>query len=104
MLSCSQHKNGRQDMLGNNTNQQGMGIFKVSLYVHKCFACMYVHSMHAQCLLKPGVRYLRTVVTGGWEPLYWGWESNQGPLQEQQVLLTSKATLHPQIFLKIILM
>jgi hypothetical protein len=46
---------------------------------------------------KEGIGSPKTgVIDGSSMPLYWQWESNLGPLQEQQVLLTTEPSLQPQ--------
>lgn len=70
------------------------------LYVYECFACMYVYVAHACCLqrLEEGVRSPGTGVKDGCEPPSFSWDPKPGPLQDQQVLLTTKPTLLPLIF------
>ena len=55
-------------------------------------ACMYVYHVCAWCLWRPeeGIRSPGTGVTDGCEPPYGYWESNLGPLEEQQVLLKAE--------------
>lgn len=35
--------------------------------------------------------------TGPWERSYWTWEPNPGPLQEQQIRLSTESPLQPLV-------
>jgi hypothetical protein len=63
------------------------------LYVYRCFVCMYVYVPHV--FLEPretreGVGFIGTGVMNGYELPSGYLEPNPGPLQEQEVLLTTK--------------
>lgn len=55
-------------------------------------AHIYVYHMSIWCLQRSeeGIRFLRTGVIDGYKPTCRYWASNLGPLQEQQMLLTSE--------------
>lgn len=64
-----------------------------------CFTCMYawptciyVYHTHSSCLWRSeeGIRSPEVRVMDDREPLHGCWESNMGPLHEQQVLLTTE--------------
>jgi len=72
-------------------------------YVYECFylyVCMHVHPVCAWCLRRSeeGIRSPGTGDKEGCEPPCGFWELNLGPLQEQQVLLTTEPSLQPPIF------
>lgn len=58
---------------------------------------MYIvlHHVYVWCLrsLEEGIRSHRTTVTDNYEPLYGCWESNLGPLEKHEMLITTPATL-----------
>lgn len=58
-------------------------------------AYMYVYHVHALCSWRSeeGARSPRTVVTDGCEPLCGFWEMNPGPLQVQEMLLSTELSL-----------
>jgi hypothetical protein len=66
----------------------------------ECFACMYFCSPYA-CLVfmdsrRTGDRrFPETRVMDGCESVHGCWELNSGPLEEQQVLLTTEQTVQP---------
>lgn len=81
-------------------NNRGMAflasfIFIYFMYMGVLPACMYVLQVHIWCLWRSehSARFPRTGVTFGCEPPYEWWESSQGPLQEQQALLTTEPSL-----------
>jgi hypothetical protein len=47
---------------------------------------------------REGIESLGVGVTDGFEPSYGFWEPNSGPLEEQQMLLTTKPSFQPQDF------
>lgn len=68
--------------------------------------CIYVYHTHSSCLWRSeeGIRSPEVRVMDDREPLHGCWESNMGPLHEQQVLLTTEpspsfsvANFHNQI-------
>lgn len=70
--------------------------FKILLYVHGRFACLFVCAPHVcLCPWQPeeSMRSPGTGVTGGCEPSFGCFELNPGPLEEQVVLVTPEQSL-----------
>ena len=59
--------------------------------------CLNLHSLHVWCLQRPeeDTGFHAIKVTGVYEPPCGSWEPDLGPLQEQQVLLTTESSLQP---------
>jgi hypothetical protein len=59
--------------------------------------CMSMCHVCVQCPwgLKGGIRSPGTRVTDDFEAPYGFWDSNQGPLEEQPVLITTEPSLQP---------
>ena len=77
-------------------------------YVYECFAYMYV-CVPCVYMIPPrrpekDIKYPGTGVTDNCEPPCGCWELNLGPLQEQQVLLTSEWSLKAPIYPLIVLL
>ena len=71
-----------------------MGVSPTSMYVHNIYSRYQEQS-------EEGIRFLRTGGLDGCEPSYGGWESNLGPLHEQQMPLTTGPFLqreHPHFY------
>ena len=69
------------------------------LYVCACLACIYVYVSHA-CTVPESGESVRSLETGGvdhCEPPSGCWDSNQGPLEEQPVFLTTELSILPPI-------
>lgn len=66
-------------------------------YVYAWLICTFMDHTCAWWLWMPqeGIRFPRTVTTGGCEPPRRCWEPNPGPLQEQQVLLMNQSHVSP---------
>lgn len=60
--------------------------------------CMYVQYVWCPKRPEEGVRSPGTGVTDCCESPYGYWETNTGPLQEQQVLLVDKLLFQPNLF------
>ena len=59
--------------------------------------CMSEYHLYIWCLCRSeeGIGFPGTGVADGCEPLCGCWESNLGPLEEQQVLLTTELSPSP---------
>lgn len=74
-------------------------------YLCECFACTYICAQLVYLVLSevntgsPGV-----VVRDDCEPLCGCWVLNLGPLQEQQVLVTTESYLHHHIVTKLLVL
>jgi hypothetical protein len=67
------------------------------MYVDVLFVCISVHHIHAKCLWRSGkrIRSPGTGVIDKCELSCGSWELKPGPLEEQPVLLTNKASHRP---------
>ena len=75
-------------------------VFRFSLYVCKCFACLYVCVSCVYLAPKEARRGLSDLLElelcmDGCEPPYECWDSNSGPVDKQPVLLTAEPSLQP---------
>ena len=67
-------------------------------YVYNCFACVYICAPFVCLVLKKAREAIGSFgleLQKSLELLRGYWELNQGPLEEEQVLLTSEPSLQP---------